>query len=101
VQVHGEGNVGVGAGVDGAIIVVTLWDRDFLGSSELLFQVMGDGLLLLPSKGGGALTRPSRARPSLIQGLACGSHDNGSGGLLLVDEEVGGAAWHGRQDNGG
>jgi hypothetical protein len=94
--VHGEGNVGVGAGVDGAIIVVTLWDRDFLGSNELLFQVMGDGLLLLLSKGGGALTRPS-----LIQGLACGSHDNGSGGMLLVDEEVGGAAWHGRQDNGG
>jgi hypothetical protein len=58
VQVCGEGGVGVGAGVDGAIIIVVLVDRDPLGSSELLFQVMGDGLLLLPREGGGPLTCP-------------------------------------------
>jgi hypothetical protein len=42
-----------------------------LGSSELLFQVMSDDLLLLPSEDGGALPRPC-----LIQGLACGSHSS-------------------------
>jgi hypothetical protein len=36
VQVRGKGSVGVGAGVDGAIVVV-LGDRDPLGSGELLF----------------------------------------------------------------
>jgi hypothetical protein len=113
VQVHGEGGVGVGAGVDGAIVVIVLGNCDPLGSDELLFQVMGDGLLLFPSEGGGVL-----ARPCLIQGLACGSHGGdeslllsvrgsggglscgrgvvllplgGGGGLLLVDGEVGGA----------
>jgi hypothetical protein len=45
-QVHGEGGVGVGAGIDGAIIVFVLGDRNPLSSGELLFQVMGDGLLL-------------------------------------------------------
>jgi hypothetical protein len=34
--VRGEGGVGVGAGVDGAIVVV-LGDCDPLGSGELLF----------------------------------------------------------------
>jgi hypothetical protein len=37
-QVRGEGSVEVGAGVDGAIIVV-LRKRDLLGSGKLLFQV--------------------------------------------------------------
>jgi hypothetical protein len=50
-QVCGEG--GVVADVDGAIIIVVLGKRDPLGNGELLFQVMSDGLLLLPSKGGG------------------------------------------------
>jgi hypothetical protein len=36
VQVHGEGGVWVGAGVDGEIIVVILGDRDRLDSGELL-----------------------------------------------------------------
>jgi hypothetical protein len=57
VQVRGEGSIGVGADIDGAIVIVILGDRDPLGSGELLFQVTGDGLLLLPSQGGGALTR--------------------------------------------
>jgi hypothetical protein len=128
VQVRGEGSVGVGADINGAIVVVALGNRDPLGSSELLFQVTGDGLLLLPSEGSGAFTRPC-----LVQGLACGSHggdeslllsvrDSGGGlsrgrsvvllplgggggsrdgGLLLVDGEVGGAARHDRQDGGG
>jgi hypothetical protein len=65
-QVRGEGGVGVGADVDGAIIVVILEKRDPLCSGELLFQVTSDGLLLLPSEGGGVLTRPC-----LVQGLAC------------------------------
>jgi hypothetical protein len=123
-QVHGEGGIGVGVGIDGAIIVVVLGDRDPLGSGELLFQVTSDDLLLLPSESGGTLTRPC-----LFQGLACGSHDSdeslllsvrGSGdslshgrgvvflplssgsGLFSVDDgEVGVATWHGRQDGGG
>jgi hypothetical protein len=125
VQVHSEGGIGVGVGVDGAIVIIVLGDCDPLGSGELLFQVMGDGLLLLPSEDGGALMRPC-----LIQGLTCDSHGDdeslpllvhgsdgglshgcgvlllpfsGCGGdsLLLIDGEVGGAARHGRQDGGG
>jgi hypothetical protein len=110
VQVRSEGDVGVRASVDGAIIVIVLGDHDPLGSGGLLFQVTDDGLLLLPSKGGGTL-----ACPYLIQGLACGSHDGdeslllsvrdsgsgGRGGLLLINGEVGGVARHGRQDSGG
>jgi hypothetical protein len=85
--------------------------------------VTSDGLLL-PSEGGGALVRPD-----LNQGLACHNHDGdeslllsmrgsdgglsrGRGivlldlsvdvsGLLLIDGEVGDAARHGRQDDGG
>jgi hypothetical protein len=109
--VRGEGSVGVGTGVDGAIIVAVLGDRDLLGSGELLFQVMGDGLLLFPSEGGSVL-----AHSCLVQGLACGSYGGGlsrgrgvillplGGGdddLLLIDGEVGGAARHDRQDCGG
>jgi hypothetical protein len=122
------GSVGVGANIDGAIIIIVLGNHDPLGSGELLFQVMGDGLLLFPSEGGGTF-----ARPCLVQGLACGSHGGdeslllsvcGSGdglshslgivllplgggggsrdgGLLLVDGEVAGAARHDRQDGGG
>jgi hypothetical protein len=37
VQVRGEGGVGVGAGVDGAIVIIVLGNRDPLGSGELLF----------------------------------------------------------------
>jgi hypothetical protein len=122
-QVHDEGGVGVGASVIGAIIIVVLGDRDPLGSGELLFWVM-DGGLLLSSEANGEL-----AHPGLIQGLACDihggddslllsvrgsggglSHDrdvvllplsDGGGDLLLIDEEVGGVAQHGRQDDGG
>jgi hypothetical protein len=67
VQVRGEGEVGVGASINRAIIVVVLWDCDPLGSGELLFQVTDNGLLLLPSEVGGAL-----AHSYLIQCLACG-----------------------------
>jgi hypothetical protein len=126
VQVRGEGGIRVGANIVGAIFIVVLGDRDPLGNDELLFQVTGDGLLL-PSEGGGALTRPC-----LIQGLVCGSYDGdesllltmrGSGdglsrgrnviicplgggggyggGLLLIDGEVEGTAQHGRHDSGG
>jgi hypothetical protein len=123
-QVRGEGGVGVGAGVDGAIVVIVLGKRDPLGSSELLFQVTSNGLFLLPSEDGGTLMRPC-----LIQGLACGSHDNdkslllsvygsggglsrgrgvvllplgSGGGLLSIDGgEVGVAARHSRQDSSG
>jgi hypothetical protein len=122
--VRGEGGVGVGADVDGAIIIVVLGDHIPLGNSKLLFQVTGDGLLLLPSEGGGVL-----ARPCLVQGLACGSHGSDesllvslrgssgglsrsrdivflplgrSSGLLSVDGgEVGVIARYGRQDGGG
>jgi hypothetical protein len=58
VQVHGQGNVRVGAGIDGAIVIVVLGDRDPLGSGELLFQETDNGLLLLIREGGGVLTRP-------------------------------------------
>jgi hypothetical protein len=57
-QVHSEGGIGVGVDVDGAIVVIVLGDRDPLSNGELLFQVMGDGLLLLPSEGGGVLMCP-------------------------------------------
>jgi hypothetical protein len=123
VHVCGEGGIGVAADVDGVIVVVILGYHDPLGSSELLFQVTGEGLLLLPREGGDALMCPC-----LIQSLVCGSHgDNeslllsvrvsggslsrgrgvillplgGGGDLLLVDGEVEGAAWYGRQDSGG
>ncbi len=54
-QMRGEGSIEVGEGVDGAIIV--LGDRDPLGSGELQFQVMGIGLLLLPSEDGSVLAQ--------------------------------------------
>jgi hypothetical protein len=130
VQVRDEGGIKVGAGVDGVIVIIILGDHDPLDSDELLFQVMCDSLLLLPSEGGRAL-----ACPCLIQGLTCGSHgddesllllvhgsggdlnhshgvvllplsgggnDRGGGiGLLLIDGEVGGTTRHGRHDSGG
>jgi hypothetical protein len=77
--VRGEGSVGVGAGVDGAIIIIILGDRDPLGSGELLFQVTSDGFLLFPSEGGGTLTRLC-----LIQGLACCGHGNDKSLLLSL-----------------
>jgi hypothetical protein len=77
--VHGEGGVGVGAGVDGAIVVIILGKRNPLGSGELLLQVMSDGLLLLPSEDGGAFVCPC-----LIQGLACGSYGSDESLLLSV-----------------
>jgi hypothetical protein len=78
-QVHSEGSIGVGADFNRAIIIVVLGDRDPLGSGELLFQVTGDGLLLLPSEGSSALTCPC-----LTQGLACDSHSNDESILLSV-----------------
>jgi hypothetical protein len=122
VQVHGEGGIGVGAGVNRAIIIIVLGHGDPLGSGELLFQVTSEGLLLLPSVGDDVLTRSG-----LLQDLTCGSHDGdeslllsvcdcgndlshgrgiillplGSGsGLLLFDGEVRVVARHGRQDGG-
>jgi hypothetical protein len=85
--------------------------------------VTSDGLLLLPSEGGGALTCQC-----VVQGLACGSHNNdeglllsvhgsssgmscghsvvllplGGGGLLPINgREVEVATRHSRQDGGG
>jgi hypothetical protein len=78
-QVRGEGGVGVGVSVIGVIVIIILRKCDPLGSSELLLQVISDGLLLLPSEGGGALTLLC-----LIQGLACGSHSSDESLLLLV-----------------
>jgi hypothetical protein len=82
------------------IVIVVLGDHDPLGSNELLFQMMGYGLLLFLSEG-----------DDLVQGLACSSHGGNEsslllmrgscGGLLLIDGEVGGAAQHGRQHGGG
>jgi hypothetical protein len=86
--------------------------------------VTSDGLLLLPSEGGGTL-----ARTGLVKGLVCDSHGDdeslslslcgscgdlshgrgvvllplcsgGGSDLLLVDVEVRGATRHGRQDGG-
>jgi hypothetical protein len=57
VQVRDKGGIGVGADVNGPIVVIILGDCDPLGSGELLFQVTSDGLLLLPSEGGDALAR--------------------------------------------
>jgi hypothetical protein len=53
VQVRGEGDVGVGSGIDGVIIIVVLGDCNPLGSCELLYQVMDNGLLILTSEGQG------------------------------------------------
>jgi hypothetical protein len=105
------------------IVFVVPGDNNPLGSGELLFQVMSVSLLLLPSEGGGTLTCMG-----LVRGLACSSHDSeeslllslrdnhdalshccsvlllplsAGGDLLLHDQEVGGAACIGRQDNGG
>jgi hypothetical protein len=66
VQVRGEGGIRVGAGIDGAVVIIILGDSDPLDSSKLLFQVTDNGLLLLSSKGG---SMP--ARPGLIQGVLC------------------------------
>jgi hypothetical protein len=84
-QVRGEGGIRVGAGVDGAIVIIVLEDCDPLGSGELLFQVTGDGLLLLPSEGGCML-----ARLCLIQGLACCNHGSDENLLLSMRGSGGG-----------
>jgi hypothetical protein len=44
-QVRSEGGVGVGADVDGAVVVVILGKHKPLGNGELLFRVTSDGLL--------------------------------------------------------
>jgi hypothetical protein len=49
VQVHSEGGIRVGAGINGAIVIVILTDRDPLGSSELLFHVSGELLFQVMS----------------------------------------------------
>jgi hypothetical protein len=116
-------SIRVGVGIDRVIVVIVLGDHDPLDSSQLLFKVMDDCLLLLPSEGDGTLTCPG-----LVQGLTCSSHDgdeslllsvhgshglshdrdvvllplsDGRGGLLLIDGEVEGVARHGREDGGG
>jgi hypothetical protein len=68
-QVRGEGGVGIGAGFDGVIVIV-LGKHNPLASSELLFQMTSNDLLLHPSEGSGVLTHLC-----LVQGLACSSHD--------------------------
>jgi hypothetical protein len=115
VHVCGEDDIRVGADIDWAIVVIVLGDHDPLGSDELLFQMMSNGLFLLLGEGGGTLMCIG-----LVQGLAndshdgddsllfslCGSHDvlllplsNGGSNLLLVNRGVGGAR-HGRKDGG-
>jgi hypothetical protein len=115
VQVRGEGGIGVGASVGGAIVIVVLGDCSPLGNGELLFQVTSDGLLLLPSKGGAIQGLTCGNDESLLRslrdnrcGLSCGRdilllplRGDGSGSLLLINGEVGGAARHGQQDGGG
>jgi hypothetical protein len=54
-----------------------------LGSDELLFQVTSDGLLLLPSEGGGVLVCLC-----LVKGLACGSDES-----LLLSVHSSGEGW--------
>jgi hypothetical protein len=106
-QVRDEGGVGVGAGVDGAIVIVILGDHNPLGSGELLFQVTSDGLLLLPSEGHSSdesfllLVRGSgggfsRGRGVVLLPLSGGGRGRGRDSLLLIGGEVGGAARHGR-----
>jgi hypothetical protein len=123
-QVCGKGGVGVGAGVNGAIVaIVIMGGNDPLDCGELLFQVMSNGLLRLSSKGSGTLVHTG-----LIQGFACSNHDgdeslllslcgsrrglshgrgvvllplSGDGGLLLINREIGGTARHGQHDGGG
>jgi hypothetical protein len=125
-QVCDKGGVRVGADVVRAIVVVILGDRDPLGIGELLFQVTDDGLFLLPSEGGGVLARPGLIQ-GLACGSHVGDESfllsmRGSGGglsrgcgvvllplgdgggrdrvgLLLIDGEVGCAAWYDRQDD--
>jgi hypothetical protein len=87
VQVRSESGVGVGAGVDRAIVVVVLGDHDPLGSGELLFQATDDGLLIFWTEGGGTL-----AHPCLIQGLACGIH-GGDESFTCSRCVVAAAAW--------
>jgi hypothetical protein len=122
-QVRSEGGVGVGADVDGVIGVIILRDNDPLGNGELLFQETNDGLLILPSEGGGMLMRTG-----LIHGPACGNYggdeslllslrgscgglshsrsvillplSSGGGGLLFIEGEVGCATRHGWQYHG-
>jgi hypothetical protein len=96
--VHGEGGVRVGADINGAIIIVVMGNRDPLSSGELLFQVMNDGFLLLPSECNDSLSYGCSL--VLLPLGGDGGHDGGDD-LLLVDEEVGGAAWHGWQYVGG
>jgi hypothetical protein len=89
-QVHGEGSVWVGASINGVIIIIILGDHDPICSGELPFQVTGEHLLLFPSEDSGVLTHPS-----LIQGLACVSHD-GDESLLLSVHGRGGGLSHDR-----
>jgi hypothetical protein len=118
VQVCGEGGIGIGAGVDGAIVIVVQGDCDPFGSGELLFQEMSNGHLLLSGEGGGTL-----ACTGLSQGFPCSSYGEdeslllslrdsrgydiillplgGGGSLLLIDGGVGRVARHGWQDGRG
>jgi hypothetical protein len=77
--------------------------------------VTGDGLLLFPSEGDGGSHSGNESLLLLVHGSSGGlSHGHGvilfplsggysddDGGLLLVNGEVGGAVWHGRQDSSG
>jgi hypothetical protein len=56
-KVRDEGDIEVGDGVKGAVIIIILGDCDLLDNGDLLFQVMSDVLLLLPSEGGSMLTQ--------------------------------------------
>jgi hypothetical protein len=55
-HVHGHDDIGVGASIDRAIVIIVLGDKDPTGSRELLFQVMSIGLLLLSCEGGDTLS---------------------------------------------
>jgi hypothetical protein len=56
-KVRDEGDIEVGDDVEGAVVIIVLGDCDLLDNGDLLFQVMSDVLLLLPSEGGSMLTQ--------------------------------------------
>jgi hypothetical protein len=79
-----EGGIGIGAGVDGAIIIVVQGDCDPLGSGELLFQEMSNGHVLLSGEGGGTLTCTG-----LSQGFPCSSYGEDESLLLSLRDSRG------------
>jgi hypothetical protein len=105
--VHDHSGVGVGADIDGVIIV--LGDNDPLGSGELLFQMMSIDLLLLLGEDDNSHEGEESFLLLLCDGSNGLSHGgsivffpvSGSGALLLHGREVGGDVCHDQEDGGG